>query len=58
MVDHVMSFGEVNLHGQRAELGKGWLKPRAILCARGRRPENDGVVGTEAIMGGGKREFI
>ena len=39
VVDRLKSFGELNCHGERAEWGKGWLKLRAVLCARGMRAE-------------------
>ena len=39
VVDHVKSLGEVNHYCQREVWGNGWLKPWAILCARGMRVE-------------------
>ena len=52
VVDHLRSFEEVNLPGQRAVWGQRMVvTPNYIMCER-EGDGNDGMVGSEALLAG------
>ena len=52
----VKCVGEVNRHSQRAEWGQGVVEIIVYFMCERETGGNGGVVGTEAMLGGGKRE--